>query len=63
MTTGFKVSKGVTEKSAVFDSGYADKTEADKRAKTLRASLRGSKIQVWVSSLEESYTINNTKQS
>lgn len=61
METGFKVLKGVTEKSAIFDSSYTDKSKADQRAKMLRSSLRGSKIEVWVLPLEENDPINQKK--
>jgi len=54
----YKVLKGVSEKSSMFDSSWPDLNRANQRAKTLRASLRGSKINVYVSPLKEGEPIN-----
>lgn len=50
---GFKVLKGLTLEKAEIDSTWSDRSKANARKATLKKSLRGNKICVWVIPMTE----------
>lgn len=49
----FKVTRGVTKKRAILDSTHRTISKAKTRAETLRASLRGGPVHVWVDETDD----------